>query len=123
MDTQLETEQAIEWVRQIIPFAIKPTRKAKTTFVSPFTSNNAYLVVTEEIGKALVKDKIFIMPKLFFCEYPIISRFDSDIFVPPFRLGKKQKRAVLDSRGREVIIMPHNSEKQAQMYCDYLNGL
>lgn len=53
MDTQLENEQqAIEWVRQIIPFAIKPTKKAKTTFVSPFTSNNAYLVVTEEIGKA-----------------------------------------------------------------------
>ena len=53
----------------------------------------------------------------------VISRFDSEIFTPPFRLGRKQKRAVLDANGREVIIMPHNSEKQAQMYCDYLNGL
>jgi hypothetical protein len=53
----------------------------------------------------------------------VISRFDSDVFVPPFRLGRKQKRAILDARGIEVIIMPHNSEKQAQMYCDYLNGL
>jgi hypothetical protein len=53
----------------------------------------------------------------------IISRFDSDVFVPPFRLGRKQKRAILDAKGKEVIIMPYNSEKQAQMYCDYLNGL
>jgi hypothetical protein len=57
------------------------------------------------------------------CLGVVISRFDSEIFVPPFRLGRKQKRAILDARGREVIIMPHNSEKQAQMYCDYLNGL
>jgi hypothetical protein len=53
----------------------------------------------------------------------VISRFDSEVFVPPFRLGRKQKRAILDAKGREVIIMPHNSEIQAQMYCDYLNGL
>jgi hypothetical protein len=59
MDTQLENEQqAIEWVRRITPFAVKPTKKAKTTFVSPFTSKNAYLVVTEEIGKSLFKDII-----------------------------------------------------------------
>jgi hypothetical protein len=60
MDTQLENEQqAIEWVRSITPFAVKPTKKAKTTFVSPFTSRNAYLIVTEEIGKSLFKDIIF----------------------------------------------------------------
>jgi hypothetical protein len=51
------------------------------------------------------------------------NRFDHRKFTPPFRLGKKQKRAVLDANGKEVIIMPHNSEIQAQMYCDYLNGL
>lgn len=56
-------------------------------------------------------------------QYNVISRFDSEVFTPPFRLGRKQKRAILDAKGREVIIMPHNSEKQAQMYCDYLNGL
>lgn len=53
----------------------------------------------------------------------VTIRFDSKVFMPPFRLGKKQKRAILDAKGREVIIMPPNSEKQAQMYCDYLNGL
>lgn len=52
-----------------------------------------------------------------------INRFDSDVFIPPFRLGRKQKRAILDAKGKEVIVMPRNSEKQAQMYCDYLNGL
>ena len=51
----------------------------------------------------------------------VIRRFDN-AFTPPFRLGKKQKRAILDANGIEVIIMPHNSESQAQMYCDYLNG-
>jgi len=62
------------------------------------------------------------MKRLFF-QCGVISRFDSDVFVQPFRLGRKQKRAILDAKGRQVIIMPHNSEKQAQMYCDYLNGL
>lgn len=54
--------------------------------------------------------------------FEIGIRFDSELFTPPFRLGRKQKRAILDSKGREVIIMPHNSEKQAKLYCDYLNG-
>lgn len=66
---------------------------------------------------------IIIKFKRLFCQCAAINRFDSDVFVPPFRLGRRQKRAILDARGREVIIMPHNSEKQAQMYCDYLNGL
>jgi len=48
-------------------------------------------------------------------------KFDSNIFTPPFRVGKFQKRAILDDKGLEVIIMPPNSEIQAQMYCDYLN--
>lgn len=61
--------------------------------------------------------------KRIFCQCAVISRFDSDVFIPPFRLGRKQKRAILDAKGREVIIFPPNSEKQAQMYCDYLNGL
>lgn len=61
--------------------------------------------------------------KRLFCQCAVISRFDSDVFMPPFRLGRKQKRAILDAKGREVIIMPRNSDKQAQMYCDYLNGL
>jgi hypothetical protein len=52
----------------------------------------------------------------------VISRFDSDVFTPPFRLGRKHKRAILDANGIAVIIMPHKSELQAQLYCDYLNG-
>ena len=51
----------------------------------------------------------------------VMRRFDN-AFTPPFRLGKKQKRAILDANGIEVIIMPHNNENQAKMYCDYLNG-
>ena len=50
------------------------------------------------------------------------ERYDATMFTPPFRIGRKQKRAILDTNGKEVILMPHNSEKQAQMYCDYLNG-
>ena len=57
-----------------------------------------------------------------FCQISLISRFDSEVFTPPFRLGRKQKRSILDANGKEVVIMPHNSEKQAQLYCDYLNG-
>ena len=53
---------------------------------------------------------------------PIVMRRFDNAFTPPFRLGKKQKRAILDANGIEVIIMPHNNETQAQMYCDYLNG-
>lgn len=53
----------------------------------------------------------------------IETRFDSTVFTPPFRVGRKQQRAVLDSKGLLVILMPHNSNIQAQLYCDYLNGI
>lgn len=66
---------------------------------------------------------IIMMFKRLFYRRAIINRYDSDVFTPPFRLGRKQKRAILDAKGIVVIIMPHNSEKQAQLYCDYLNGL
>lgn len=42
-------------------------------------------------------------------------------FIPPFRVGKKQKRAVLDSRGYEIVIFPIGLEDLAQDYCNYLN--
>jgi len=51
------------------------------------------------------------------------DRYDSSIFTPPFRLGKKQRRAVLDANGLMVVLMEHKCETQAQMYVDYLNGL
>ena len=42
-------------------------------------------------------------------------------FVPPFRLGRKQKRAVLDSNGLEVVIFPVGAEKAAQHFTNYIN--
>ena len=46
-------EDCIKWVRLHTPFAIKPVKKAKTIFVNPFTSVNAFNIVTECIGKEL----------------------------------------------------------------------
>jgi hypothetical protein len=42
-------------------------------------------------------------------------------FIPPFRVGRKQKRAVLDSQGREVVIFPVGMEDYANEYVDFLN--
>jgi len=49
-----------------------------------------------------------------------LKRYD-DKFTPPFRVGMKQSRAVLDSKGHEVVIFPCGHEEQALLYCDYLN--
>ena len=46
-------EEAIRWVKDIIPFAIKPKKKAKTVFINSFTSKNAYEIVTDCIGKSI----------------------------------------------------------------------
>lgn len=43
-------------------------------------------------------------------------------FIPPFRVGKKQGRAVLDGRGHEVVVFPTGLENMAQEYCDFLNS-
>lgn len=48
------------------------------------------------------------------------NRFDPK-YTPPFRVGKKQGKAVLDATGREVIFFS-DSEEQAKKYCNYLNG-
>ena len=42
-------------------------------------------------------------------------------FNPPYRVGRKQKRAILDSNGLEVGVFKTGSESEAQRYCDYLN--
>jgi hypothetical protein len=49
----------------------------------------------------------------------INKRFDSK-YKPPFRVGRKQRKAVLDATGREVIFF-RDSEEQAKAYCEYLN--
>lgn len=43
------------------------------------------------------------------------------VFVPPFRVGKKQLRAVLDAKGKEVVIFPIGLESYAKEYADFLN--
>lgn len=42
-------------------------------------------------------------------------------FTPPFRVGRKQKRAVLDAQGREVVIFPFGLEEYAKEYAEFLN--
>lgn len=44
------------------------------------------------------------------------------LFAPPFRVGKKQGRAVLDSNGHEVVVFPNGLEDMAQKFCDHLNN-
>ena len=48
-------KEIIEHIRMHTPIAIKPTRKAKTLFVNPFSSAHAFLEVTEYIGKSVYK--------------------------------------------------------------------
>ena len=51
----------------------------------------------------------------------VSKRYDANKYTPPFRVGRKQGKAVLDGKGIEVVFF-NNSEEQAKMYCDYLNG-
>lgn len=49
----------------------------------------------------------------------LANHYDSLIFKPPFRVGKKQGKAVLDANGLLVSFM--TSDVQANLFCDYLN--
>lgn len=42
-------------------------------------------------------------------------------FYPPYRLGLKQNRAVLDSMGHEVVLFPKGCEYLASRYVEHLN--
>lgn len=44
------------------------------------------------------------------------------VFLPPFRVGRKQMRAVLDAKGMEVVIFPKGLESYAKEYADFLNS-
>ena len=48
-------EDCIKWVRSITPFAIRPLRKSNRPFINPFTSANAFNIVTRCIGEELYK--------------------------------------------------------------------
>ena len=52
----------------------------------------------------------------------VVKRYDVNKYTPPFRVGRKQSKAVLDNKGLEVVFFIH-SEEQAKMYCDYLNNV
>ena len=52
----------------------------------------------------------------------VSKRYDANKYTPPFRVGRKQGKAVLDGKGIEVVFFMH-SEDQAKMYCDYLNNV
>ena len=42
-------------------------------------------------------------------------------FSPPFRVCKKSKLAILDSKGLEVVIFKPGSEWYAEQFCNYIN--
>lgn len=42
-------------------------------------------------------------------------------FKPPFRVGKKQGRAVLDAEGKEVVVFPKGCEGMATEYASMYN--
>lgn len=44
------------------------------------------------------------------------------VFSPPFRVGRKQMRAVLDANGKEVVIFPKGLEDYAREYAGFLNS-
>jgi hypothetical protein len=50
----------------------------------------------------------------------VVSRYDEMVFKPPFRVGRKQGKAVVDSNGLLVTFF-QESESQALLFCDYLN--
>jgi len=58
----------------------------------------------------------------FVWEDSINLKYDLEKTIPPFRIGKKQKRAILDSKGHEVGIFVAGEEKIAQVFCDFLNA-
>ena len=42
-------------------------------------------------------------------------------FTPPFRVGRKTKRAILDANGLEYVVFKEGLEDEAQDFCNYLN--
>ena len=48
-----DREQLADFIQRNIPFCAKPTKKAKTAFVSVFTSKNAMRVVIEKKKKKI----------------------------------------------------------------------
>lgn len=49
------------------------------------------------------------------------GRKTTSLFVPPYRVGRKQGRAVLDSKGKEVVVFSKGLEDLAVEYCNFKN--
>jgi hypothetical protein len=52
----------------------------------------------------------------------VSSRYFKERFTPPFRVGRKQGRIVLDSKGLEVAHFYFSDENMADDYVKWLNG-
>ena len=48
-------EELAKHIEMHMPFAVRPTKKAKTVFINPFTSYNARQLCIESIVKCLLK--------------------------------------------------------------------
>jgi len=52
----MKTEkECIEWIMKNMPFAIKPSKKAKTQLIYPYSSYHAQRIVAKCIGENLYK--------------------------------------------------------------------
>lgn len=52
----------------------------------------------------------------------VSSRYFKKRLTPPFRVGRKQQRIVLDAKGLEVAHFYHADENMADDYVRWLNG-
>lgn len=73
----------------------------------------------EELNKVFKECQELSIPERQRLRYPS-GKYHESIYTPPFRVGKKSGRSVLDSKGLELVIF--NDKLQAQLYCDYLNS-
>ena len=87
--------------------------------IKKLTHSQNYEGITETQQKRL-NEFIDIKKQLALCS--VSQRYDVSKYTPPFRVGRKQGKAVLDGKGLEVVFFMH-SEEQAKMYCDYLNNV
>ena len=47
---------------------------------------------------------------------------NDEVFQAPFRVGRKNNRAILDKIGKELVIFSKGGEKMAENYCEFLNS-
>lgn len=59
------------------------------------------------------------IPCIFYTQF--ILKMAKQDFKYPFRLGKKQKCAVLDANGLEVVVFPKRSKHFAEEFVEWLN--